>query len=70
MITQLLQAKYGGNSNLLDDAIKFGFLPESFRNYRQQYLSTWDIETLETKPELHAESALQIDALHTVASIR
>ena len=62
--------KYGGKTDIIYDAIENGFLPDSFKNFRQKYLCTWDIETLESKPELHVDSELQIDALHTVASIR
>ena len=39
---------YGPNQNMCDFAIDEGLLPEKFKNYRQQYLVCWDIETLET----------------------
>ena len=55
---------------MLNMLISRGYLPENFRNYRQNYLCCWDIETLETKQELHSDTTIQIEALHSVVSIR
>lgn len=47
-----------------------GLLPDTFKSYRQKFLVCWDIETLESKSELHADTVIQIEALHNVVSIR
>ena len=42
------QKALGDNENELVKLVKSGYLPECFLNYRQKYLITFDIETLET----------------------
>ena len=48
-------------------AIKNGFLPETFLNYRQKYLVTWDIESLEQKPSILEPE--RIEAFQNICSV-
>ena len=57
---------YGQPSNNLQMAIDHGILPAHFRNFRQKYLATFDLETLEQHPESFIEGQ---QAVHKVASI-
>ena len=57
---------YGQPSNNLQMAIDHGILPIHFRNFRQKYLATFDLETLEQNPESFIEGQ---QAVHRVASI-
>ena len=61
---------YGENYSQLKQLIGRGYLPSTFENFRQIYLACWDIETLETKQDLHSDTSIQIEALHSVVSIR
>ena len=47
--------------------MKDGYLPESFVNFRQKYIVTWDIESLEQKPPVYDESNVQ--ALQNVCCV-
>ena len=47
-------------------AIDHGILPVHFRNFRQKYLATFDLETLEQHPESFIEGQ---QAVHKVASL-
>ena len=42
---------YGPPADAMTLAISHGILPQSFKDYRQKYLATWDIETLESSTE-------------------
>ena len=57
---------YGQPNNSLAMAIDHGILPVHFRDFRQKYLSTFDLETLEQDPESFVEGQ---QAVHKVASI-
>ena len=57
---------YGEPNNSLEMAIDHGILPAHFRNFRQKYLATFDLETLEQDPESFVEGQ---QAVHKVASI-
>ena len=43
---------YGPSDDALSLAIDHGIIPVSFEDYRQKYLCTWDIETLEVESDL------------------
>ena len=45
------QIRLGDNELELEKLIRLGYLPASFRNYRQHLLACFDIETLEEKVE-------------------
>ena len=62
---QALRRTYGPPSDALDMAISKGLIPNSFKDYRQKFLVTWDIETLEVETDL---TSIQ-QAVHKVASI-
>ena len=56
---------FGPASNALDMAIDAGLLPSEFKDFRQKFLASWDIETLEVESDL---TSIQ-QAVHKVASI-
>ena len=56
---------FGPASNALDMAIDAGLLPSEFKDYRQKFLASWDIETLEVETDL---TSIQ-QAVHKVVSI-
>ena len=56
---------FGPASNALDMAIDAGLLPREFKDYRQRFLASWDIETLEVETDL---TSIQ-QAVHKVVSI-
>ena len=58
---------YGGDQSPLEMAVEMGLLPEQFKNYRQKYFVTWDIESLEQKPDVHEDTI--VEALQNVVSI-
>ena len=51
--------------NILAELIQMGYLPESYISYRQKYLVTWDIETLESQNE-----DSRVEALLNIVSVR
>ena len=61
---------YGPSNDALSQAISHGILPSSFKDYRQKYLATWDIETLEASTEglTSIQQAIQRIASVAVAS--
>ena len=48
-------------------AVEMGILPEAFKNFRQKFFVTWDIESLEQKPDLNEKSI--VEAIQNVVSI-
>ena len=58
---------YGGKENLLNLAIESKLLPESFKNYRQKYVSTFDIETLEYPDECVAQGQQAVLKIASIA---
>ena len=55
---------YGKISNTLENAIDFGLLPESFKDYRQSRFATFDCETLESEHD-----ADDVDGVLKICSI-
>ena len=58
---------YGPPSDCLSQAISHGILPATFKDYRQKYLVTWDIETLETTSEDLTSIQMAIQKIASVA---
>ena len=58
---------YGGAEKLLNLAINFQLLPQSFKKYRQQFFSTYDIETLEYPDECVAQGQQAVLKIASIA---
>ena len=63
------QKALGDNENELVKLVKSGYLPECFLNYRQKYLITFDIETLETPTDEAVSDFTVKEATHKLASL-
>ena len=58
---------YGGDEESLNLAIKSKLLPQSFENYRQKFVSTYDIETLEYPDECVAQGQQAVLKIASIA---
>lgn len=53
----------------MSQLVEEGLLPHHLRDYRHNYLVTWDIETLESRVNRQKTERLHIDAQQYIASI-
>ena len=64
------QIMYGSPDSVLDNCIKFGYLPENMRHFRQENLMVFDIETLEENKSCEtAVMNTQQEARHNIVSL-
>ena len=63
------QKKIGDDQSEIQTLVKYGYLPESFLNFRQKYVTCFDIETLEN-PNLEQISDWTVrEAHHKIVSV-
>ena len=53
----------------MSELVEEEIIPECLKNYRHNFLVTWDIETLETRVNRKKTICLNIDAQQYIASI-
>ena len=59
--------KYGGGEDLMNFAIESNILPKKFKQYRQRFLSTYDIETLEYPNDCVAQGQQAVLRIASIA---
>ena len=63
------QIRLGDSELELEKLIRLGYLPESFKDYRQNLLGIFDIETLELKSEEQVSDWTCKEASHRIVSL-
>ena len=63
------QIRLGDSELELDKLIRLGYLPKTFKNYRQDMLACFDIETLEEKVEEQVSDWTCKEANHRIVSL-
>lgn len=64
------QVTYGAPETVLEDCIKYGYLPMSMKDFRQKYVMVFDIETLEDSKSCETSVMnTQIEARHNIVSM-
>ena len=59
----------GDNEGLLEKAVRRGYLPENFTNFRQKYICVFDIETFEAIRSEEISPLTTIEASHKLVSL-